>query len=97
MTAAAAAEGNDLMGSGGLRRRWRRIGKTLSPAVAVGDDVGSERRMGTTSSPPAAGRGGWGSSSGGKTSPLVQCAPTAEGDDDARSESRVERVMTDEA
>uniref|UniRef100_A0A0E0P681 DUF834 domain-containing protein n=1 Tax=Oryza rufipogon TaxID=4529 RepID=A0A0E0P681_ORYRU len=33
----------------------------------------------------------------GKTSPLVQCAPAAEGDDDARSESRVERVMTDEA
>uniref|UniRef100_I1PB73 DUF834 domain-containing protein n=1 Tax=Oryza glaberrima TaxID=4538 RepID=I1PB73_ORYGL len=95
--AAAAAEGNDLMGSGGLRRR-RRIGKTLSPAAAVGDDVGSGRRMGTTSSPPAAGRGGWGSSSGGEDlSPLVQCAPAAEGDDDARSESRVERVMTAEA
>uniref|UniRef100_A0A0E0J9D5 Uncharacterized protein n=1 Tax=Oryza nivara TaxID=4536 RepID=A0A0E0J9D5_ORYNI len=50
VTAAAAAEGNDLMGSGGLRRR-RRIGKTLSPAAAVGDDVGSGRRMGTCGRP----------------------------------------------
>uniref|UniRef100_A0A0D9YH16 DUF834 domain-containing protein n=1 Tax=Oryza glumipatula TaxID=40148 RepID=A0A0D9YH16_9ORYZ len=50
---AAAAEGDDLVGSGGLRRR-RRMGKTLSPAAADGNDAGSDRRMGTTSAPAAA-------------------------------------------
>uniref|UniRef100_A0A0E0QF61 DUF834 domain-containing protein n=1 Tax=Oryza rufipogon TaxID=4529 RepID=A0A0E0QF61_ORYRU len=95
------------------RRRRQRKGTTSWASVDCGGGGASgrpclrRRRLGATSAPG----GGWGrrrlrlrpaavdgeAPAVGKTSPLVQCAPAAEGDDDARSESRVERVMTDEA
>uniref|UniRef100_A0A0E0BJD3 Uncharacterized protein n=1 Tax=Oryza glumipatula TaxID=40148 RepID=A0A0E0BJD3_9ORYZ len=87
-TVAAAAEGDDLVSSGGLRRR-RPMGKTSSLAGGWG-----RRRLW----PQRMGKLRWWL---GKTWPLIQCAEAAavecavaaEGDDDARSELRIERVM----